>query len=130
VVALEAKLPISYKFDRDRGITIVTCSGVLVYEDITAHWDDIYSDAQVLNGGRVLIDMRKAKVEISKAEFVKLATEDWPAEATAQLVMAIVVSSPEQFDAARQFQLLAREGSPHQIFFDRSDAIAWLKRHH
>ena len=123
-------MPIAYKFDRDRGITIVTCTGVLVYDDITAHWDEIYTDAQVLDGGRILIDMRKAKIEISKAEFVKLATEVWPAETTGHLVMAVVVDTPEQFDSARQFQLLARGDSEHQIFFDRSDAIAWLKRRH
>ena len=123
-------MPISFKFDRDRGITIVTFTGAVTCDDITAHWEEIYSDATVLDGGRILIDMRKAKVEISKAEFVKLATEVWPAEATGHLVMAVVVATPEQFDGARQFQLLARGDSEHQIFFDRSDAIAWLKRQH
>lgn len=130
MVALGAELPISFKFDRDRGTTIVTFTGSVTYDDITAHWDEIYSDAKVLDGGRILIDMRKATTEISKAEFVKLATEDWPAERTGHLEMAVVVANPEQFDTARQFQLLAREGSPHQIFFDRADAIMWLKRHH
>ncbi len=123
-------MPISYKFDCDCEITIVTFTGAVTYDDITAHWDDIYSDAKVLDGGRILIDMRKSMIEISKAEFVKLATEVWPAERTGHLVMAVVVANPKQFDSARQFQLLAREGSPHQIFFDRSDAIRWLKRHH
>lgn len=121
-------MPISYNFDRESGITMVTCTGVLKYNDVSEHWSEIYTDAQVLDGGRVLVDMREAKVEVSKAEFVKLATEDWPAEATAQLVMAVVVATPEQFDAARQFQLLAREGSPHQIFFDDDDARDWLMR--
>lgn len=103
---------------------------MLTYPDITAHWAGIYSDAHMLDGGRIMIDMRRTKIEISKAEFVRLATEIWPAKATRQMVMAVVVATPEQFDIARQFELLAREGSEHQVFLDRSDAIAWLKRHH
>lgn len=126
----EADLPISYKFDRKSGITIVSCTGALTAQDLTAHWSEIYSDAHVLDGGRVLIDMRQAKVEVTKEEFVRLATVEWPAEATAKMVIAVVVATPEQFDGARQFQLLAREGSPHQIFFNESDARAWLKRGH
>ena len=123
-----SEVPISYSFDRESEIATVICTGVLTYEDITAHWAEIYSDAHVLDGGRVLIDMREAKVEITKPEFVKLATEEWPAKATAKLVMAVIVATPEQFDTARQFQLLAREGSPHQVFFDESDAREWLER--
>lgn len=123
-------LPISYTFEEETGITIVSCRGVLTYGDISEHWSEIYTDAQVLDGGRVLVDMRAAKTEVTKAEFVRLATEEWPAEATARLVMAIVVDTPEQFDAARQFQLLAREGSPHQIFFDDVDARDWLMSSH
>lgn len=130
MVADEADLPISYKFDSRTGITIVSCTGVLSAEDIRTHWDEIYTDAQVLDGGRILIDMRKADVEISKAEFVRLATVEWPAGGTSQLRIAVVVSTPEQFDAARQFQLLAREGSSHQVFFNVTDARAWLSRHH
>ena len=122
-------VPISYRFDRNSEIATVTCTGVLAYEDITAHWAEIYSDAQVLDGGRVLIDMREARVEITKSEFVKLAGEEWPSKTTAKLAIAVVVSTPEQFDTARQFQLLAREGSPHQVFFDESDARDWLERH-
>ena len=130
VVAARPILPISYRFDSKSGFTIVTCTGVLTADDIRAHWDEVYTDAQVLDGGRILVDMRKAEVEISKAEFVKLATEEWPAEATSGLKMAVVVNTPEQFDAARQFQLLARDDSAHQVFFNVTDARAWLSRQH
>lgn len=109
---------------------MVRCTGVLTYKELAEHWSMIYRDALVLEGWRVLIDMHEAEVEITKAEFVELATNEWPAQATRELVMAVVVATPEQFDWARQFQLLAREGSPHQIFFDKAEALEWLRRHH
>ena len=119
-------MAIVHSHDPEIGMTHVACTGPLRAAELARHWAEIYSDPVVLDAGRVFVDLRACDIDFTGAELLELAGRDWPQGQTANLRLAVLVATPEQFDAARQFQLLARSDAQHHVFFNEDEAIDWL----
>lgn len=120
-------MPIHSTINRDVGIIEEAWIGAITIDDLKSYWQNYLLDPEVLGLRRILVDLRAAEIKFKGLELDDLVQQfvvpklnglDWKT--------AIVTDKPIQYGVSRQHQVFAERYSKDAIFYDYTEARAWL----
>lgn len=127
-------MPIRYEIERtgpERGVVRTTCSGVVTFDQVIEHFDELCADPGRPAQLDVLLDLRDIETLPDRSQVRAVADE------VAKLpplgswgILAVVASRDVVFGVSRMFETLSQSTfrSTH-VFRECEDAEAWLALH-
>jgi len=119
-------MPITFTVDHAQGIVISRYAGHVTADDLTDHFRAMIADPDALGTGRSLADLT-ALEQMCGPDDLAIAIERIvePDVRTRGWRLALVVTTPEQFVAARQIQMFSGH-TEAAIFAAAAAATTWL----
>ena len=122
-------MPLSYEFDEQNKLVIVTGKERITLDDVLAHQRELQADPRMKPGVRCLVDLTQMTgLGMSGRDTFRLAQarEEFPYLAM-QARTAIVVKDAVHFAMARMYALSRRKYiEPMAIFYDLDEARHWV----
>ncbi len=121
-------MPITATIDPATNILVETWTGHLEIAEVEAHWRWIAGDAEALDTGRSVADLRAATLSLSGDQIRSAIYRTLiPALGDRTRHIAVVVASPLSYGIARQFNAFAGSTVHLEIFDSFDAAVRWLQ---
>lgn len=122
-------MPIEYTIDTQLHVVREAWTATVNATDLRAHLQRLLTDPIASATRRTIVDLRDASIEFDGSAFFdvvrsvitpKLQGNDW--------VTAVIVATPAQFGAARQYFAYADDFTTSDIFTEEAAAVDWMRR--
>jgi hypothetical protein len=121
-------VPISYQIDQDSGTLFVKMSGEILPQELVRHWAALTEDLNVQSVSHALTDIRESTPVFTGPELWKIL-DDHFRETIDQMAIrqALLVANDQQEQAARKWIAIVPATIVARVFYDRDQALEWLK---
>ena len=116
-----------YTRDLENELVHVKGEGAVTPDVLRQHWDELFNDPDAMRMHRFLVDLRGADLRLTGEQNIDLTRRYFvPRETTNSFWFAFVVSTPLQYGIIRQHHAVAGTAERAAVFYDPSEARAWL----